>query len=75
MIEAILSLADQNDLAAELGQNGRRAFLRSYESRACCERWVEIAQELLGAPVPTVLPAHASALISDRIANGLEAAA
>jgi glycosyltransferase involved in cell wall biosynthesis len=75
MIEAILRLADQNDLAAELGQNGRRAFLRSYESRACCERWVEIAQELLGAPEPAVLQAHASALISDRIANGLEAAA
>lgn len=56
LTSAITELADQPALAAELGQNARRAFLHQFESRLCCEKWADIVGELLDVPVAVDAP-------------------
>ncbi|MFM1802636.1 MAG: 2-deoxystreptamine glucosyltransferase [Planctomycetota bacterium] len=55
LVRSIQTLADQPDLAGQLGTNGRRAFLRNYESQLCSDRWELIISDLIGQskePVP-----------------------
>lgn len=75
LTESIRHLADNPEIAAELGQNGRRAFLRNFESRLCCQRWAELVGELMGSPVPAKDPATAAPVTLEPSIAALEVAA
>ncbi|MCY2933451.1 MAG: glycosyltransferase family 4 protein [Planctomycetota bacterium] len=74
LTKAIRALADQPELAAELGKNARRAFLRSFESRNCCARWAEIVAELLGLPSRVNQPVPTSPITLEPAIAALDAA-
>jgi len=75
LIAAIERLADSPSTAAELGRNGRRAFLRNFERRFCCELWIELVRDLVGARRTATTPAGTPAIVAERNLPGLEAAA
>jgi glycosyltransferase involved in cell wall biosynthesis len=75
LTKTIVTLADQPELAAELGQNARRAFLRTYESRNCCTRWAEIVADLMGQPVLAEQPAPTAPITLEPAIAALDAAA
>jgi glycosyltransferase involved in cell wall biosynthesis len=75
LTDAIRQLADRPALAAELGQNGRRGFLRNFESRLCCQLWAELVGELMGAPVPADPATNAVPLSPEPAVAVLEVAA
>jgi glycosyltransferase involved in cell wall biosynthesis len=56
LVKSIQILADNPQRAAELGNNGRRAFLRAFESQLCCQKWGRLVAELLGEPVAVPAP-------------------
>ncbi len=75
VIAAIERLASEPETVAELGRNGRRAFLRNFERRFCCELWVDVVRDLIGSPATGPVPAPAPARIGERALPGFEAAA
>lgn len=50
LVAAITQLAANPDLASEMGERGRMAFLEEHERDACCERWGEVIGGLIAAP-------------------------
>lgn len=75
LTKTIVTLADQPELAAELGQNARRAFLRTYESRHCCTRWADIVADLMGQPALAEQPAPTAPITLEPAIAALDAAA
>jgi len=57
LVKAIQVMADNPQRASLWGANGRRAFLRTFESQHCCQKWGRIVAELLGETVRSQVPA------------------
>lgn len=47
LVQAIERLADDPDLAGDLGGRGRAAFLDQYEKEGCCASWATMLDDLL----------------------------
>lgn len=75
LVQAIERLASEPETVAELGRNGRRAFLRNFERRFCCELWGDVIRDLIGSPRAGTVPTPAPALVGDLGRPGFEAAA
>jgi len=66
LVNAILQLAENPDLASRLGQKGREVFLTTYEKNACCEQW----SELIGSLLPVPHESHVSHPVARQVAGG-----
>jgi peroxiredoxin len=58
LVEALLRLADDRELAAQMGRHGRAAFLAQHEKTLCCARWNAAVADLLAdrSPSPAPIP-------------------
>ena len=50
LVQAIERLAGDPELAHQMGQVGREAFLAEHEREACCAAWSELVTDLLTSP-------------------------
>lgn len=53
LVEAILLLAADRDLADAMGRRARRAFLETHEKDRCVGLWDDLLRQVLGAPAAT----------------------
>ncbi len=63
LVQGLERLADDPELAARMGAQGRAAFLAGHERENCCDRWGWAIGELLGTSpvsVPETIPVPAS---------------
>jgi glycosyltransferase involved in cell wall biosynthesis len=52
LVESLRRLADDPDLAEQMGARGREAFLATHERTPCCDLWGELIGDLVPAAVP-----------------------
>ncbi len=56
VVAAIENLASSPELAQQMGQRGRAAFLNSYEQATCCAHWCGLVSDLIPGPRPAPAP-------------------
>lgn len=54
VVEALTRLAADLNLARQMGQKGRIAFLASHERNLCCYQWIELMRDLVRRPAPAI---------------------
>lgn len=68
LVEALMQLAGDPEMAAKLGERGRDAFLRSHERVECCGQWARLIGDLVTRPLRQAQtagrPLEAPALLS-----------
>ncbi|MBV8488674.1 MAG: glycosyltransferase family 4 protein [Planctomycetaceae bacterium] len=58
VVSALTTLADDPNLARQMGQKGRMGFLASHEHTLCCYQWLEMIGKLMARPRGQAAPAH-----------------
>ena len=53
VVDALLRLRDDRELARSMGEKGREAFLAAHEMEPCCRQWYELARSLTAPARPT----------------------
>jgi glycosyltransferase involved in cell wall biosynthesis len=62
VVSALSTLADDLNLACQMGEKGRMSFLASHEHNLCCYQWLETIRKLLARPSRQTAPARAERL-------------
>jgi glycosyltransferase involved in cell wall biosynthesis len=66
VVSALTSLAADSNLARQMGEKGRLAFLVEHERNLCCYRWLELVRSLVSrpraVPSPTAPPRLGTAM-------------
>ncbi len=62
VVSALTTLADDLNLARQMGQKGRMSFLASHERNLCCYQWLEMIGKLVARPRRRAAPARAERL-------------
>jgi glycosyltransferase involved in cell wall biosynthesis len=62
VVEALTRLAADPNLARQMGQKGRIAFLAAHERNLCCYQWTEVLRDLVRRPGTVVKPRRAPRL-------------
>jgi glycosyltransferase involved in cell wall biosynthesis len=57
VVSALTTLAGDLNLARQMGQKGRLAFLAAHERNLCCYQWLEVIRNLVPQPRAAVGPA------------------
>jgi glycosyltransferase involved in cell wall biosynthesis len=57
VVSALTTLAADANLARQMGQKGRLAFLAEHERNLCCYRWLEVVGSLVSRPKAAPSPA------------------
>jgi glycosyltransferase involved in cell wall biosynthesis len=58
VVTALEKLCADRNLARQMGEKGRQAFLTMHEMGPCCYQWLELLRGLVGSPRP--VPGRAS---------------
>jgi colanic acid biosynthesis glycosyl transferase WcaI len=74
LVKSISQMADQPEIGQLKGANGRRSFLRNYESQLCCDRWEIVIGELLETQTENAVRTNKSSTSREPAVSGLEAA-
>jgi colanic acid biosynthesis glycosyl transferase WcaI len=53
VVFALEKLSSDRNLARQMGEKGRQAFLTTHEMGPCCFQWRELMRSLVGSPQPT----------------------
>ncbi|WP_237170778.1 glycosyltransferase family 4 protein [Paludisphaera borealis] len=62
VVFALEKLSRDRNLARQMGEKGRQAFLTMHEMGPCCFQWLELMRSLVGTPKPAPRPAAAPSL-------------
>jgi glycosyltransferase involved in cell wall biosynthesis len=62
VVLALTTLANDLNLARQMGQKGRMSFLASHERNLCCYQWLEMIGKLVARPRKRTAPARSSRL-------------
>jgi glycosyltransferase involved in cell wall biosynthesis len=67
VVAALLKLSADLNLARQMGQKGRMAFLAGHEQNLCCYQWLELVRNLFDRPRPMARPVAAPPPLSGRM--------
>jgi glycosyltransferase involved in cell wall biosynthesis len=62
VVSALKKLSGDLNLARQMGEKGRMAFLANHERNLCCYQWLELVRGLLSKPRPVTRPAPAAVM-------------
>ena len=62
VVSALTTLADDQNLARQMGQKGRMSFLAGHERNLCCYQWLETIGKLTTRSTSQAAPARAERL-------------
>src|SRR5262249_38236684 len=70
VVAALTKLAADMNLASQMGQKGRIAFLAAHERNLCCYQWLEVIRNLLAQPRTAARPMPLSRLSTAMVPAG-----